>query len=193
MISTANADGVPNVAPYSYYMPITGSPMLVAVSMGLRESDLQPKHTFENATRAGDFVINVTTQSFRDHIETAAIEFPRGVSEVDEVGWTVGPSVKVSSPSVLEAPAHLECRIHQLVPLGNEAVRWSQVTLVIAEVVCVALDESICTPEYRIDAPQLGLIGRMGFPWFTSATLESMFELPRYSYSDYAEQRKGPQ
>src|SRR3954454_15500437 len=103
MISTASAEGVPNVAPFSYYMPITGNPMLVAVSMGLRESDGKPKHTFENAMRAGDFVINITTESMRDHIETAAIEFPRDVSELDAVGWTVTPSVKVSSPSVRES------------------------------------------------------------------------------------------
>jgi flavin reductase (DIM6/NTAB) family NADH-FMN oxidoreductase RutF len=191
MISTADADGIPNVAPFSYYMPITGNPMLIAVSMGLRESDGQPKHTFENATRAGDFVINVTTQSFRDHIETAAIEFPRGVSEFDAAGWTVVPSIKVSSPSVAESPAHLECRIHELIELGNESVRFSEVTLVVAEVVCVALDASICTADYRVDVQQLGLIGRMGVPWFTSATPASMFELPRYTYSEHAKRGEG--
>ena len=152
MISTIDADGVANVAPFSYYMPITGNPMLVAISMGLRESDGELKHTFENATRSGEFVINVTTHSFRDDIETAAIEFPRGVSELDAIGWTLMPSAMVAAPSVAEAPAHLECRIHQLIELGNRTVRFSEVTLVIAEVVCVTLDESICGPDYRIDA-----------------------------------------
>ncbi len=187
MISTADADGVTNVAPFSYYMPITGRPMLVAVSMGLRESDGQPKHTFENATRCGDFVINVTASSFRDHIETAAIEFPRGTSELDAVGWTTVPSVKVSSPSIAESPAHLECRIHRVIPLGGDDVPFSEVNLVVGEVVCVVLDESISTPDYRIDIRDLGLIGRLGFPWFT-ATGESMFELPRQTYTEYQQQ-----
>jgi flavin reductase (DIM6/NTAB) family NADH-FMN oxidoreductase RutF len=189
MISTVDGDGVPNIAPFSYYMPITGNPMLVAISMGLRESDGELKHTFENATRSGDFVINVTTESFREHIETAAIEFPRGMSELDAVGWSLMPSVKVAAPSVAEAPAHLECRVDQLVELGNRTVRFSEVTLVIGEVVCVTLDESICTADYRIDATRLGLIGRMGFPWFTATGPGSMFELPRYTYAEYAEGR----
>jgi flavin reductase (DIM6/NTAB) family NADH-FMN oxidoreductase RutF len=189
MISTIDAEGVANVAPFSYYMPITVRPMLVAVSMGLRESDGQPKHTFENATSSGDFVINVTTSSFRDHIETAAIEFPRGTSELDAVGWTLVPSVKVSSPSISESPAHLECSVHRVIPLGGESVRFSEVNLVVGEVVCIVLDEAISTPDFRIDVRKLGLIGRMGFPWFTAATADSMFELPRHTYTEYTTQQ----
>ena len=102
------------------------------------------------------------------------------------IGWTLMPSAMVAAPSVVEAPAHLECRIHQLIELGNRTVRFSEVTLVIAEVVCVTLDESICGPDYRIDARRLGLIGRMGFPWFTATGPDSMFELPRYTYAHYA-------
>lgn len=190
MISTANADGLPNVAPFSYCMPITGAPMLVAVSMGLRESDGKPKHSFENAMRAGDFVINVTTRALREHIETAAIEFPAEVSELEAVPWTAVPSVKVSSPSVAESPGHLECRVHKVVDLGHEAVRFSEVTLVIGEVVCVVLDETICSVDYRVDPLALGQIGRMGFPWFTQTSPESMFRLPRSTYAEFADRGK---
>ena len=188
MISTANEDGVLNVAPFSYYMPITGAPMLVAVSMGLRESDGKPKHTFENAMRTGEFVINVTTEAMRDHIETAAIEFPSHGSEAEHTGWTALESVKVSAPTIVESPAHLECRVHKVVDLGHEALKFSEVSLVISEVVCVTMDDTICNTDFRVDPRALGLIGRMGFPWFTAATPASMFELPRYTYAEYAAQ-----
>jgi flavin reductase (DIM6/NTAB) family NADH-FMN oxidoreductase RutF len=193
MISTADADRLPNVAPFSYYMPITGKPMLVAVTMGLRESDAQPKHTFENATRSGDFVINVTTAELRDHIETAAIEFPRGTSELDSVPWTVVASQRVSSPSIAESPAHLECEVRQVIPLGDAEITFSRVNLVIAEVVCVVLDDAICNADYRVDTHGLRVIGRMGFPWFTEAARDdAMFELPRYSYEELVRsQHKG--
>jgi len=189
MISTVDVDGVVNVAPFSYYMPVTGHPMLLAVTMGLRESDGGLKHTYENARRTGDFVVNVTTARLREHIETAAIEFPRGVSELDSVPWTTVPSQRVASPSIAESPAHLECRIHREVPLGEPGVPASEVHIVVAEVVCVTLDESVCTPDFRIDQTAMGMVGRMGFPWFTTATPESMMVIPRYTYEEFVDQQ----
>ena len=194
MISTADQSGLPNVAPYSYFMAITGEPLLVAVSMGLREANpegtnSQEKDTYLNTVARGDFVINVTTDRVRDKIETAAMEFPPHMSEFEAVGWTPIPSQRVTSPSLAESPVHMECRIHQVIELGNPGVPCSQVHLVIAEVVCIVLDESVCTEDYRVDQTKLTPIGRMGFPWFNRATENSMYELERvpFSESEYAE------
>jgi flavin reductase (DIM6/NTAB) family NADH-FMN oxidoreductase RutF len=191
-ISTVDADGVVNVAPFSYYMPVTGAPMLLAVTMGLRQSDGGLKHTYENAHRTGDFVVNVTTARLRDHLETAAIEFPRGVSELDNVPWTAVPSQRVRSPSIAESPAHLECRIHRELALGEPGVSASEVHIVVAEVVCVTMDDSICSPEFQVDQTALATVGRMGFPWFTTVTPESMVVIPRYSYEEFLDQHAAP-
>jgi flavin reductase (DIM6/NTAB) family NADH-FMN oxidoreductase RutF len=192
MISTIGADRVVNVAPFSYYMPVTGAPMLLAVTMGLRQSDGGLKHTYENAQRTGDFVVNVTTDELRDHIETAAIEFPLGVSELDNVPWTAVDSHKVQSPSIAESPAHLECRIHRELTLGEAGIAGSEVHLVVAEVVCVTLDESICSPEFTVDPTSITMVGRLGFPWFTTVTPESMVVIPRYTYEEFLEQQAAP-
>lgn len=187
MISTESEDGVVNVAPYSYFCPVTGSPALVAVTIGgRREGDGAPKHTWENATRTGDFVINITTAAMMEHIEIAAMEFPADVSESEIAGWTPIPSQKVSHPSIAESPAHLECKIHQVVDLGLSEVHHSTVHLVVAEVVCVVMDESICTPDYKVDVRALQPIGRMTFPYFTEA-VEGLYGLERISYAQYAE------
>lgn len=190
MISTANTDGTVNVAPYSYYLPITGDPMLIGVTIGAhREDGGAPKDTWVNVERTGEFVVNVTVDSMRAHIETAAMEFPPDVSECEHVGWTPIPSVVVGHPSLAESPAHLECRVHQVIELGSNAEVFAAVHFVIAEVVAVTLDESICDGNYRIDTLAIGQIGRMGFPWFVrSAAPGSMFELPRVPYREYAAQ-----
>jgi flavin reductase (DIM6/NTAB) family NADH-FMN oxidoreductase RutF len=186
MISTADADGVVNVAPYSYYMPVTGRPMLVAVTMGThREVDHTPKHTYANAMRAGDFVVNVTTDALRAEIEVAAMEFPTGTSELEELGWTAVPSQRVSSPSIAESPAHLECVVHRVVDLGEQGVSYSGVHVVFGEVVCVVLDESVASPDCRVDQATLAPVGRMGFPWFNRSLPESMFQLPRVPYEEF--------
>jgi len=193
MISTSDERGVTNVAPFSYYMPITGSPMLVAVTMGARkEKDAGAKDTYTNAVRTGDFVVNVTTDALAEQIEAAAMEFPSGMSELSVLGWTAVPSQRVRSPSIAESPAHLECRLQRVVDLGDAGTHYSGVHLVLGEVVCVVLDESIATPEFRVDQTRLHAIGRMGFPWFTRTSAESMFQLTRTPYDDFAASQAAP-
>src|SRR6056297_413306 len=84
IVSTSSLDGVHNVAPMSYFLPITGSPMLVGIAMGLREDGGQ-KHTYENAMQSGDFVINICSEVFREHIQTLALECPPEVDELEPV------------------------------------------------------------------------------------------------------------
>jgi len=186
MISTANADGSVNVAPFSYFMPVTGHPPLIAVTMGGRhERADEPKDTWSNTVRTGEFVVNITVEAMADKIEAAAIEFPYGVSELEVLGWHAIASVKVAHPSLAESPVHLECRVHRVVELGDEGVAFSTVHLVIAEVVCVTLDASVCSPELRVDPQQLRPIGRMTFPRFVHAYGDALFALERISWDDY--------
>ena len=99
MVSTRSPDGVANIAPMSYYLPITGDPMLLGITMGLRETG-QLKDTYNNAMASGDFVVNVTTEVFRDRIETVAMEAPAEVDEYELAGWTPVPATKVASPAI---------------------------------------------------------------------------------------------
>jgi len=187
MITTADEDGTVNVAPYSYFMPVTGEPPLLAITIGARRaSSDEPKDTWRNASRTGELVVNITTDAMRDKIEMAAMEFPAGVSELEAIGWSTIPSVKVSHPSLAESPAHLECRIHEVFDLGTRGVAYSGVHLVVCEVVCITMDESICTPDYRVDPHALAPIGRMTFPSFVRAKGDALYQLERIPYAAYA-------
>src|SRR3546814_14539178 len=122
----------------------------------------------------------------RDQIETAAMEFPADVSELDAIGWHTIPSVNVAHPSLAESPAHIECRVHQVVDLGQPGVAYSSVHLVVAEVVCITMDESICSPDLRIHPDALAPVGRMTFPWFVRARGDALFPLERISFAETA-------
>lgn len=186
MITTVDDHGVVNVAPYSYFMAVTGDPMLIAVTMGsLRTIDSEPKHTYANTMRKGEFVVNVTHDRMYPHIETAAMEWPKDRSEVDAIGWSTIPSQVVEPPSLAESPVHMECRVHQIVDLGDQEVVHSGVHVVFAEVVCLTLDESVCTPEFRVDQKALMPVGRMGLPFYNRAIPESLVEVPRIPYEEY--------
>ena len=191
MVSTRSPEGVANIAPMSYYLPITGDPMLLGITMGLRE-DGQLKHTYLNAMASGDFVVNVTTETFRDDIETVAMEAPSEVDEFDLAGWTPVPATKVTSPAIAEAVARLECRVHKVVDLGTPGKIFGEVHLVVGEVVWVAYDSAICNEKGRIDPVRLGAISRLGLRTFLRTTDEGAYFLPRTPWAEYASDNGGP-
>ncbi len=185
MVSTRSPDGVANIAPMSYYLPITGDPMLLGITMGLRESG-ELKDTYNNAMASGDFVVNVTTEVFRDGIETVAMEAPSEVDEYQLAGWAAVPSTKVTSPGIGEALARLECKVRKVVDLGTPDLVFGEVHLVIGEVVWVVYDESICDEKGRIDPLRLGAIGRLGLRTFLRTVDDGAYFLPRIGWSEFA-------
>ena len=189
MVSTRSPGGVANIAPMSYYLPITGDPMLVGITMGLRESG-QLKDTYANAMASGDFVINVTTEVFRDQIETVAMEAPSEVDEYELVGWTPVPAAKVTSPAIGEALARLECEVRRVVDLGTPGLPFGEVHLVIAEVVWVTYDASICNEKGRIDPLRLGPIGRLGLRTFLRTVDDGAYFLRRIGWSEFVADNK---
>ena len=191
MVSTRSPEGVANIAPMSYYLPITGDPMLVGVTMGLSESG-QLKDTYTNAMASGDFVINVTTEVLRDSIETVAMEAPSEVDEFELAGWTAVPATKVSSPAIGEALARLECEVRNVVDLGTPGLPFGEVHLVIAEVVWVAYDAAIRDHEGRIDPLRLAPIGRLGLRTFLRTVDDGAYHLPRIAWSEFIANNKEP-
>ena len=191
MVSTCSPGGIANIAPMSYYLPITGDPMLLGITMGLRE-DGQLKHTYLNAMASGDFVVNVTSEAFRDDIETVAMESPSEVDEFDLAGWTPVPATRVSSPAIGEALARLECVVHKVVDLGTPDRVFGEVHLVIGEVVWVAYDSAICNEQGRIDPVRLGAISRLGLRTFLRTTDEGAYYLARTPWAEFIDNQKEP-
>lgn len=184
MVSTQSPDGVPNIAPMSYYLPITGSPMLVGVTMGLRE-DGEQKHTYVNAMAAGDFVINVTSEQFAEQIEIVAYESAAEADEFEMAGWTPVSATKVTSPAIAEASARLECRVSQVVELGESGVPFGEVHLIIAEVVWVWCDDAVLDENGRIDALKLAPVSRLGLRSFLKTVPEGVYSLARLTADDF--------
>jgi flavin reductase (DIM6/NTAB) family NADH-FMN oxidoreductase RutF len=185
MITTLDADGGLNVAPFSYYMPVSGEPPLVAVTVGAtREATLAPKDTWLNLTASGELVINVTTVDLAEHIEAVAREYPRGVNEAEVAGWRTVASARVAPPSLADSPAHLECRVREVIDRGDHTSCFSGVHIVLAEVVCITADDSILSGPGRIDPTKVRAIGRMGFPWFVTTTKDTLFHQDRVKYAD---------
>jgi flavin reductase (DIM6/NTAB) family NADH-FMN oxidoreductase RutF len=165
--STVSADGVANLAPFSFFTVVRVAPPMVSLTI-MPKADGSEKHTLRNARATGEFCFNVVTQPVWRQMVDSANGFPEGDSEFAETGLTPIPSVKVKPPRVKEAPIHFECKLHQVIELGP-----NRHPLVIGEVVYFHVDPACMTGSY-IDMKKLDPMGRLN--GFFYSTLGEIFE-----------------
>jgi flavin reductase (DIM6/NTAB) family NADH-FMN oxidoreductase RutF len=116
-VSTIGEDGVNNLAPFSFYMPISIKPTHVGLGIG-RYRDGRKKDTLVNIELSKDFVIDVVTEELVDAMNQASKDYPGYVDEFVEVGLTPVRSDLVKSPIVAESPINMECRLFQILEFG---------------------------------------------------------------------------
>ena len=117
LVSTVNANGVLNAAPFSFFNVVADEPSAVMLSFN-RRSDGQIKDTVRNIRRTGEFVVNLVDETIANAMLVCGEELPEAESEFTKAGFTPAPSVAVAPPRVLEAPASLECRLLRRIELG---------------------------------------------------------------------------
>lgn len=172
--STLSPEGVPNLAPFSYFMAGGANPPSVVISP-LTDRQGGPKDTLRNIRATGEYVINVVTYAMRERMNTASAEWPYGISEWEQAGFTPAPSVRVRPHRVLESPFAIECRLYQIVSHGEGPLSGNYV---IGEVVYFHVSRDVM-PEGVIDVRRVDYIARMGGDWYARASQEALFEMPR--------------
>jgi len=171
-ISTLDADGRPNLAPYSYFNAIGENPAMVMFSsVGL-------KHSLANVLATGEFVCNLATYALREQVNATSAPLPAGSDEFAFAGLTPAPCVAVKPPRVAESPAALECVLLKTVELADRLGRTVKNTMVIGEVVGVHLDERVIV-DGRVDPGRLNAITRLGGPNYAVAGPEAIFVMQR--------------
>jgi flavin reductase (DIM6/NTAB) family NADH-FMN oxidoreductase RutF len=174
LTSTLSPEGLPNLAPFSYFMAGGANPPSVVISP-LTDRTGNPKDTLRNIQATGEYVINVVTHAMREQVNHASAEFPYGVNEWVGAGLTPAPAVKVKPARVLESPLAIECRLFQIVPHGSG---YLAANYIIGEVVYFHVNRSVM-PDAAVDARLVDYIARMGADWYSRVTPEAMFEMPR--------------
>jgi flavin reductase (DIM6/NTAB) family NADH-FMN oxidoreductase RutF len=174
-VSTFGPDGVANVAPFSFFQPITPSPPHISFSAGSRDGE--KKDTERNIEATGDFVVNIVNSDVAKRMAISALDFNPDQNEFTATGLTLAPCEVVSAPRVAESPASLECQLRQIIPIGDE--RYGA-TLIIGEVVRFHVRDDLVLENYRIDFGSLDAVGRLAGDWYCSTS--EQYELPRDRY-----------
>lgn len=173
-ISSLNGQGQANLAPFSFFNAVCPSPPTVLFCPTIRGRDLASKDTLNNVRETGEFVVNIVTESLAQAMNITSTEFPSEVDEFDAAGLTPAPSLRVSPPRVAESPIHYECKVTQIVDIGNLPGGGS---IVIGQIVHLQIDESVLMGTDKIDLLALKPVGRLAGSGYCRVT--DLFELPR--------------
>ena len=174
-VSTLSADGVLNLAPFSFFTAISANPPVICFSPMIRSSDGQKKDTLRNIEATGEFVVNVVSEEFAAQMNLCSQEFPPEVDEFAASGLTPLPSEAVKPPRVAESHIQMECRLVQVVHVSPKPLGGS---IVLGEVLRFHVDDAIIA-NFAIDPDKLLPIGRMGGPTYTRTTDRFNMERPK--------------
>jgi flavin reductase (DIM6/NTAB) family NADH-FMN oxidoreductase RutF len=174
-VSTIDAAGVRNLAPFSYFTACGSNPPVVCFCTAVRSEPRPHKDTLENIRATGEFVVNVVSEEIAEQMNKTSAEVPPEVDEFVLSGLTPLASDLVMPPRVAESKVQMECKLHQIVPVSDKPGGG---ILVLGEVLRFHILESVLD-GYKIDPGKLKAIGRMGGPTYVRTQDRFNMERPR--------------
>jgi flavin reductase (DIM6/NTAB) family NADH-FMN oxidoreductase RutF len=176
--STIDAEGRPNLSPFSFFNVFGANPPLLIFSPARRGRDNTTKHSYHNVKAVPEVVINVVTYAMVQQTSLASTEYAEGVNEFVKAGFTPIPSDVVRPFRVKESPVQFECRVQQVIETGMGGGAGN---LVLCEVVRIHVDEDLLDERGKIDQRRIDLVGRMGGNFYCRAHGDALFELAQPS------------
>lgn len=162
-VSTLDENGIQNLAPYSFFNAFSSNPPIVVFSSNRRASNNTTKDTLHNVRASGECVINAVNYAMVRQMAVASVEFPNEVNEFEKTGLTPIASDLVKPPRVAESPAHMECKVKEIITLGEDGGAGH---LIICEVVRMHVSKEVLGERNRIDPDKMDLMGRMGRAYY---------------------------
>jgi len=175
-ISTVNASGQPNLAPFSFFNVVCAKPPTVLFCPMIRSTDGNQKDTLNNVKATGEFVVNIVTEELASQMVETSVEITANVNEFELAKLKTASSTVVKPPRVAESPIHFECKLTQIVEIGNNPGGGS---VVIGEIVHLHVDERVLFGGDKIDLAALRPIGRLAGSAYVRVT--DLFEMERPS------------
>jgi flavin reductase (DIM6/NTAB) family NADH-FMN oxidoreductase RutF len=161
LVSTVDANGNVNLAPFSFFCGVGSAPPTVLFCPALRPSGIEHsgerKDTLRNVEQTREFVINVVSDEIAAQTNLTAAEVGPEVDEFKLSGLTPVASVVVRAPRVAESPAQMECRVMQVIYTGDKPASG---VVVLGEVVRFHVREDL-VEDFRVDPAGLDAVGRM--------------------------------
>jgi flavin reductase (DIM6/NTAB) family NADH-FMN oxidoreductase RutF len=166
-VSTRSKEGKNNVAPFSYFNGVCSKPPTIMFAPARRGWDGEEKDTLINIRDTEEFVVNIVSESFAEKMVMCSTDFDSDVDEFGVSGLTPVPSQKVLPPRVGESKVSFECKLNQIVEIGDGTAGSG--FLVIGTIVLFHIDDDVYD-NGRILLDKLQPLGRLAGNWYTRTT-----------------------
>ena len=176
LASTIDAERNVNLSPFSFFNVFSANPPILIFSPARRGRDNTTKHTYENVKQIKEVVVNIVNYDIVEQMSLASTEYDRTVNEFKKAGFTAIPSETIRPPRVAESPVSFECIVENIVELGTEGGAGN---LIISRIERIHIQEKYLSAEGDLDTQKLDLVARMGKSWYSRASGNSLFEIPK--------------
>jgi len=173
--STVNTEGHPNLSPFSFFNVFSANPPILIFSPARRVSNNTTKHTLDNVLATKEVVINVVNYNLVQQMSLASTEYAEGVNEFKKAGLTMLESEEVKPFRVAESPIQMECKVNDVMPLGDGGGAGN---LVICEVLKIHIKKSFLKEDGSINQEKLDLVARAGGSYYSRVN-KGFFEIPK--------------
>jgi len=166
-VSTTSKDGKNNIAPFSYFNGVCSKPPTIMFAPARRGWDGEEKDTLINIRDTEEFVVNIVSEPFAEKMVMCSTDFDSDVDEFIESDLTPVPSQKIAPSRVGEAKVSFECKLNQIVEIGDGTAGSGFV--VIGSIVLFHIDDDVYD-NGRILLDKLQPLGRLAGNWYTRTT-----------------------
>lgn len=175
-ISTVDAQGRHNLAPYSQFQNVTFDPPIVMFSANQTTAG-ERKDSVRNAETTGQFVWNMATYELREAVNISAEELPFGVDEFERAGLEKLPSRRVKPMRVKGSPIQFECEYLNTVRFPGKPPMGT-VDVIFGRVVAIHIDDAFITPDGLVDVLKIQPLARMGYFDYTFVDKKFQMVIP---------------
>jgi flavin reductase (DIM6/NTAB) family NADH-FMN oxidoreductase RutF len=174
--STIDAEGNPNLSPFSFFNVFGSNPPMAIFSPARRVRDNSTKHTLQNVLEVPEVVINIVNYAIVQQMSLSSTEYPRGINEFVKSGLTPISSETIRPFRVKESPVQLECIVKEVIETGTEGGAGN---LIICHIERIHIAEDILDEKGMIDQHKIDLVARLGADWYVRASGNALFEVEK--------------
>ncbi|WBY92296.1 flavin reductase family protein [Enterococcus casseliflavus] len=174
VVSTQSADGIVNIAPFSFFNIVSSEPVILSLAIQRKEGEL--KDTARNLLATKEAVVHILDQTNVQEANKTAALLPADQSELTVSGFTTTASKTIAVPGLNEASVRLETILHQHVPIKKD--QQTTADLLLLEVVGYQIAEDVYQ-DGKIDPRALQAVSRLAGNSY--ATIGEIFDIRRPS------------
>jgi len=176
LVSTTDKDGNKNLAPFSFFNIFSVNPPIMIFSPVKSARFGNNKDTLENVKQIKECVIGLVNEDIAQQVSLASCSFDKNVNEFEKAGLIEVKSDLVTPSRISESPINFECKVNDIITLGDEGGAGN---LVLAQILKIHIDKSILDVNENIDPFKLNIVSRYGGDWYGKTTKNSLYKIAK--------------